>query len=476
MAATAVARRRKPLLGSPRPRIAPPTPAKADIKGFRELAAKIGYDLWPWQETAARYMTATNADGDPLHREVCIVVARRNGKTTLLMPYTVDRILKGRAIMHVAQTLKLPGLFFSELVSIVEKHYPELIPRKRGVSWRAGQEELRLTTGGVYRLVAAGNGAARGLTNDIVMIDELREMDDLSVLAAIGPTVAHSRKRQRVYITNAGTDRSVCLKSIQARAKAGDPSLAYLEWSAAPERAPDDIAGWVEANPAIGHNPAILEGLEEDYRSAVDGGTLPDFETERLCRYQPSLAEALVTPEDWKAQTFVDELPRPLRSYMAVNMDPSGERASVVIAWKDGPAVCLDVHDTKGSPIDVDLLRPDVERLAVENRVAEIGFDPYTDQDVVRSLKRATKKINGQQYANATTSFVRLVAERKLRVRDPNGVLAEDLRWTTRKDGMTGSYMAVRSGDEHTNTAALAAVRAAWLASAKDPTNVARIF
>ena len=104
-----------------------------------------------------------------------------------------------------------------------------------------------------------------------------------------------------------------------------------------------------------------------------------------------------------------------------------------------------------------------------------MAFDPYTDADLVRYLRKP-KAINGREYASASEKFVRLVAERRLRINDPAGVLSKDMEWTTRKPAPYGSFMAVKASDEHTVTAAIAAVRAAWLASAPVSTAPARIY
>ena len=73
MVAEAV-RRPKPLLGHAKPRIAPPVPARSGWRELRDFSASIGITLRPWQETAARFLTATGPDDNWLYREVAVVV------------------------------------------------------------------------------------------------------------------------------------------------------------------------------------------------------------------------------------------------------------------------------------------------------------------------------------------------------------------------------------------------------------------
>jgi hypothetical protein len=466
-------RRRKLVVGTPKPRIAPPVPARSDVKSFVATAAKLGITLWPWQEIAARYLTALGTGNRRLYREIAIIVARQNGKTELLIPLIVERLLAGKRIMHTAQNRELPRLVHRNLSRILQRHHADEIEAiRRG----AGQEEIWLRDtkdhpGGHYRIVAPNEDGARGSTNDLLIVDELRQMNDHNFIAAAKPTLADDA--QIVYLSNAGTSTSEVLNALKKRAS-NDPRLAYLEWSARPELAPDDRAGWLEANPAIGHKAGHLEGLEDDYRAHLLSGTMAVFETEQLCRWVAAMDERLITTADWAQQSFGPP-GNPIRPVMAINMDPSGERASAVIAWADAEMIVLDVHDTVGSPIDASLLGPDLMALANANRVSMVAFDPYTDADLARYIRKS-KAINGREYASATEKFVRLVAERRLRVNDPEGVLGKDLEWTTRRPAPFHSYMAVKASDEHSVTAAIAAVRAAWLASAPVPTAPARIY
>ena len=50
------------LVGSANPRIAPPLPLHHDLDGYRREAKALGIDPMPWQEVAASYATAVDAD------------------------------------------------------------------------------------------------------------------------------------------------------------------------------------------------------------------------------------------------------------------------------------------------------------------------------------------------------------------------------------------------------------------------------
>jgi len=475
-AAEAVPRTRKPkapaFVGSPTPRIAPPRPAKSDVPGLIATANGIQLRLMPWQETAGHYLTATNKDGGHLYREVAVVVARQNGKTALLKPLIVKRLRAGRRILHIAQNRELPRAMFG-VVADAMSDTPEMFPKRRGkVIWPrygSGQEEIILTNGGSYRIAASNRGGARGQSIDDLIIDETREMVDWEVVSAAEPTMTMSPDPQTIYLSNAGTDESVVLNSLRLRGVDGsDPSLAYLEWSASPDRAPDDRDGWAEANPALGHFPQVLRELERSYTARKADGQMAIFETERLCRWVTTMREPLVDVTKWAA--CAAPLTPPVRPYMAVSMDPSGKRASVALAWRqpDETIALRLLFDVPGDPIDTDLLGKDIRDKAREMRALMVGFDPMTDTALTRYFPR-TESIVGTKYANATARFVASIEAGKLRWEDCAAV-GDDLTWTTRKaHDEKGAFEAVRGSDTRPITAALASIRAVWLASEPRP-------
>lgn len=457
--------------GRDKPRLAPPVPARSDVAGFRQVASDVGIALMPWQLTAARYLEAQGRT-QHLFREVAIIVARQNGKTTLLVPLIVKRLLEGRRIMHTAQNRDLPREVFGQVAEIMWSEHGDLFPDRNGrrtkPRYANGQEEIRLTNGGIYSIVAPTRSGARGPSRDLVIIDELREMDTWDFIAAAKPTLTASKDPQMVYLSNAGAENSLVLNAIRKRADS-DPSLAYLEWSAAPERAANDRVGWAESNPAMGHEVdgmgSVMATLETSYQTAMLEGTIGIFETEHLCRWVISTRRRLVEEFAW-IECAATELEPTARPALGIAMDPEGKRASAVLAWRqrDDTIALRLVAQTEGDPFSVDAFG-DLVREAAKGCVGVV-FDPLTDGALAKFVKKPKPEpVSGQKFSNASAQFANLVNAGLVRWKDADAV-TDDLGWTARKDDDdTGSYQAVRADDDHPITASLAAIRAVWLAS-----------
>lgn len=467
---------RKPkveLRGHDKPRVAPPIPARSGIRELRETAAGMGIKLIPWQDIAGRYIEATGPGGRHLYREVCVLAARQQGKTTLMKPVIIQRLRAGLKVMHIAQTRELPREMFGVIADAIAETDEDLLPRRRGkIIWPrygSGQEEIVLTNGGSYRIAAASRGGARGHATDLVVIDELREMESNDVMAAAEPTLTMSQDPQIIYLSNAGHDESVVLNAVRDRA-GKDVDLAYLEWSASPDRQADDRDGWAEANPALGYYPSVLRTLESAYRKAQLSGNLAIFETEHLCRWVKTMRERLVDEYAWKLCAADEPLGAPRRPFMAVSMAPGGSRASAAIAWKrDDDTIGLRlVFDVAGPIENIDALGKDMADTSLRLGVPMVGFDPLTDVALSKHFRKSLA-ISGPKYANATDHFVTIVKANRLRW-DDAAQIADDLVWTARKENdESGSYQAVRANDDRPITAALAAIRAVWLASGPKP-------
>jgi hypothetical protein len=449
-----LAARPKPLKGRTQPSIAPPPPARSRLKAFQAIATELGIKPYPWQTLAARHLMALGPHGW-LKPEVCIVVARQNGKTELLLPRIIDDLRRGRRIIHTAQNRTLPRSVFLRVAA-----WARTEPTVRSIRYANGQEAIELANGGRYIIVAPQRGS-RGQSADTLIFDELREFEDFDIMAAATPTLTASTDPQTIFLSNAGSLASVVLNDLKRRGEdGGDEMLTYLEWSADGTRSVEDVAGWSEANPSMGHNPNLLRYLEKQHLSLP----VPEFETEHLCRWVKSDRVGIVSEALWRSRQD-PELGEAVRPVMGIAYDPSGRRASAVIAWqREGGVGVRVVADVHGDPIDLDRFGPELEAQARKLGVRRIAFASWTDGDLARYLKRA-KPLDGKEYATASESFTRLV-ETGFVAWDGPEQIADDLAWAARKPHESGAWQAVKATDDRPITAVLAAIRAVWLASA----------
>lgn len=414
----------------------------------------------PHQLEVARFQYAVRGDGRWLYPEVCWAISRQNGKTSELIPALVDRLTSGSRIMHTAQNRALPREVFLEVADAMTTHYPNVLagePRKAN-----GQETIRTVSGGVYRIVAPTSGGARGNPNDLVIVDEVRELADFAFVGAARATLAASRNPQVWYLSNAGDEESLVLNALRDRAGV-DPGLAYLEWSAAPERATDDRGGWAEANPALGYT-ITWEYLESQYRTYELEGNLAIYETEHLCRWVRAMGKRIVA--DVAFGRAAAELTAPRRPALGVAV--SGSRVSAVLAWMqpDGTVAFTMAAEATGSPLDLDAFGKALKSYASRNRVTLVGFDPATDRDLVRHLER-TRSLNVQELEAASARFAAMVEGGRLRHSGAEPV-ALDLPYLTRLEN-GGRWRAVARSKDRPATAGLAAIRAVYAATEPRP-------
>src|SRR6185503_2548589 len=262
----------------------------APLAQTRKQAKLLGITLMPWQEYALSVAEATGPDDRYLFPEVASVVARQNGKSTMLAPLIRRRMEQGHRILHAAQDRIIPRRIFN----LVGGSYPKGTARVRLAN---GQEEVTLPNGASYKIVASQRGGVRGNDADLLIIDELREQKDTEFVDAARPTITASEHPQILYLSNAGAADSIVLNDLKHRA-GKDPVLAYLEWSASPELDPGDVEGWAQANPALGRK-IRLEQLEQFYNSYKASGNLAGWETEHLCRWVLTMLPALVQQVYW---------------------------------------------------------------------------------------------------------------------------------------------------------------------------------
>src|SRR5699024_3176801 len=88
-----------------------------------------------------------------------------------------------------------------------------------------GKKTIRLKSGERYKVKAANRRAGRGLSGDLILLDELREHQSWDAWAAITKTTMARPAAQIWALSNAGDASSIVLRYLrkQAHEALGDP-------------------------------------------------------------------------------------------------------------------------------------------------------------------------------------------------------------------------------------------------------------
>jgi hypothetical protein len=266
----------------------------------------LGFDLIPWQRWLLIHALEVRGDGRFRFRTVLVLVARQNGKTTLVEVKNLWKmfILRVPMVIGTAQNLDVSEESWDKAVEMVES-IPELnaeVPKDGGVVRVNGKKSLKLVHGSRWKVAAASRKGGRGLSGDDVNLDELREHHTWDSWAAVTKTTMARRKAQIWAFSNAGDDRSIVLNDLQDKGRgtvsdlSGDSSLGIFEWSAPDDCPIDDPQMWRLANPSLGYPQGISY---EALAAALETDPEPVFRTECLCQRVPDLVPSKIPLTAW---------------------------------------------------------------------------------------------------------------------------------------------------------------------------------
>lgn len=320
------------LVGSPEPRLSTQprrtlTPASSAGFSLIDFAERIGHPLLPWQETAAIRAMELNVDGSYRFRTALILVGRQSGKTTFLKVWALWRLYVDGAqlVLGAAQSLDIAREAWQGSVEIAtEADLP--VGKVRQAN---GEQCLWTSEGARYRITATTRGAGRGLSVDLLIMDEIREQRDWSAWSALSKTILARPRGQVVCISNAGDDESVVLNSLREAALAGkDDTIGLFEWSAPDGCDLNDTSAWQQSLPGLGH---IVS--ESTIRSAIATDPPAVARTELLCQHVTTM-DAGIEPAGWQAGSDPGGSLGPLRGSLCAGIDVSldGNHVALVAA------------------------------------------------------------------------------------------------------------------------------------------------
>jgi hypothetical protein len=318
--------------------------------------------LDPWEALVIDDALGERKDGNWAAFEVGLVVARQNGKGSIVEVRELGGLflLNEPLILHTAHEVKTAGEAFLRINGLIADNdeFSRRVKRvnrshgEEGIELRAtptiilgaGGRKIRRSVAPRLRFLARSRVAGRGFTGRVVILDEAFELADTS-MSALLPTMSAQPNPQLWYTStppNQLKDKNArVLARLRKRGLAGGRRLVYLEWSAAERSAlsvadrvalRSDRRAWTMANPALGIR--ITQEFIESELGALDP---TDFEVERLGigDWPTDLddAWAVIPKRVWDGLADNDsELEDPVS--FAVDVSPEARSSSVAVAGR----------------------------------------------------------------------------------------------------------------------------------------------
>jgi hypothetical protein len=407
------------LVGREEPRLLTPPLrrlTRATSRGF-ELAdfseQILGVPLLPWQKWLAVHALELDRSGGYRFRTVVVLVGRQNGKTHFMRALALWRLYvdQARLVLSVAQSLDIAREAWragcEDVMAI-----PDLVREHDRTARTNGDEYLALSGGRRWKIGAANRAAGRGLSVDLLLMDELREQRSWDAWSALSSTTLARPHGQTWGISNAGDDESVVLNHLRDAALAGDdPTLALFEWSAPDGCDLDDPLAWAQACPGLGHTVS-----EQAIRSKLATDPPPVFRTEVLCQRVDSLADVAVPSDAWASCHDAAATLEALRDRVSVAVDVAPHlghatlcaaatgadgrvRVEAVAAWDNTRAMVA------GLPLLLERIRPKSRGYfrgptdAVKADLGRMGFEQITD--VTAACQGLAEQVAGRRVLHA---------------------------------------------------------------------------
>lgn len=388
------------LLGSETPRVFTPPLRKLTPRtsaGFALIAFAeeiLELELLPWQKWLAIHALELLPDGSFRFRTVVLLVARQNGKSTFLQVLALFFLfIRGVAmVIGTAQNLDIAEEVWAGAVEMAQG-VPELAVEVSDVVMTNGKKALVLSRGERYKVQAATRRGGRGLSGDLVMLDELREHQSWNAWGAVTKTTMARALAQVWGASNAGDRNSVVLTFLRhlAHLALGDPdglgpmtgaaspeqdedveldeSLGLFEWSASPGCAIHDRAGWAQANPSLGYTiteRAIASAMRTDPEAV--------FRTEVLCQFVDRVEPHIIDPVTWSSLNAGNlEVVAPT---LAVEVALDRSAAWIGACWEHARRRHVEIVD---SDEGVDWVLPRVLEVAANYQVMTVVIDMGTE-------------------------------------------------------------------------------------------------
>lgn len=282
------------------------------------LYEACGQRLDPWQQTTLRVGLGERADGTWASFENGIICSRQNGKGAPIEALLLaSAFLWGnRETVYSAHRGDTARAFFRRVRALIEGN-PDLKRRVEPIA--DSDEDIVLVSGARIEFRTRTRSGGRGLTGDLVILDEALELDPDQV-AALVPTLLARPYAQLWYFSTVPTSADAHLVGVRARVEEGAERLAWAEWTCEDDADPSNVEDLAQANPGLGIR-ITLERLM-DLRGILGEAK---FKTECMGIWPDTAKGSVLSTKSWRTMVDLQSMRAP-GGEVFMSMDCSPER------------------------------------------------------------------------------------------------------------------------------------------------------
>jgi hypothetical protein len=389
-----------------------------------DFASELGINLMEWQRFVCIHGHKIRADGRWAHSELGLIMARQQGKSTLMML----RILTGMFVwgegLQLASAHRLTTSLetFRQIVGLIETN-PKLEKEVKKIRWQHGAEEIELF-GNRRFVVKAANNAARGLSKpETIHLDELREYKDEDAWSSMRYSMMAAKNPQVWIYSSAGDQHSVILNKLRERALASattnDP-IGWFEWSAEPDAPillPSGEMNWsafAQANPSLGIT------IHPDNLKAVINDPPDIVRTEVLAQWVDTINSA-IDAQKW-AMCQIDAIPLDPEqpTWLGLDLSPDRKFGALVAAQRlSGERFYIQLLHTWSNDYSLNDLAVanDIAPYVRKYNTQTVAYSKRTSQAVASRLASAgiqTTDMDGGIYAESCDRWLGAINSHRL--------------------------------------------------------------
>jgi hypothetical protein len=207
-------------------------------------------------------------DGGWAASSVDLLAARQNGKNGILEAFELYcAVVLGLSIIHTAHLFKTTRESYNRLLSLVQASADVEATLTWSVASPASGYEMQFASGGRVQFIARSRTSGRGLSGDVLVLDEAQELDD-DDQGALLPTISASANPQTWYTGSAPGPASIVWHRRRWSWRKGiGERRASFEFSAHPDADLDDPQALADGNPGLGFR--LTRGAAAAERSAM---------------------------------------------------------------------------------------------------------------------------------------------------------------------------------------------------------------